>query len=60
MEQISALMDNELSPQDYGQAFRQLGDTPEAREIWETYHLIGDALRGQAGGINVAARVSAA
>jgi sigma-E factor negative regulatory protein RseA len=60
MEQISALMDNELSPQDSGQALRRLGDTPEAMESWETYHLIGDTLRGQAGGVNVAARVSAA
>lgn len=60
MEQISALMDNELSPQDSSQVLRRLDDTSEARECWETYHLIGDAMRGQAGGINVAARVSAA
>lgn len=60
MEQISALMDNELSPQDSSQALRRLDDTPEARESWETYHLIGDAMRGQAVSINVSSRVSAA
>lgn len=60
MEQISALMDNELSTQDSSQALRRLDDVPEARARWETYHLIGDAMRGQAGGIDVASRVSAA
>jgi sigma-E factor negative regulatory protein RseA len=60
MEQISALMDNELSSQDFSQALRRLDDTPEARESWETYHLIGDAMRGQAVSINVSSRVSAA
>ncbi len=60
MEQISALMDGELSPQDSSQALRRLDDTPEAREHWETYHLIGDAMRGQPFGVNVAGRVSAA
>ena len=60
MEQISALMDGELSPQDSSQALRRLDDTPEAREHWETYHLIGDAMRGQAFGVNVAGRISAA
>lgn len=60
MEQISALMDNELSLQDSSQALRRLEDTPEARESWETYHLIGDAMRGQVLGTNVSARVTAA
>lgn len=60
MEQISALMDGELSAQDSSQALRRLDDTPEARENWETYHLIGDAMRGQPFGISVAGRVSAA
>jgi negative regulator of sigma E activity len=31
MEQISALMDSELSPQDSNQALRRLEDTPEAK-----------------------------
>jgi len=59
MEQISALMDGELSTQDSGQALRRLDDTPEARESWEIYHLIGDAMRSQSFGINVTAGVSA-
>ena len=60
MEQISALMDNELSHQESGQALRRLGDTPEAMESWETYHLIGDLMRGQDTAVNVTSRVSAA
>jgi sigma-E factor negative regulatory protein RseA len=59
MEQISALMDGELSTQDSGQALRRLDDTPEARGSWEIYHLIGDTMRGQSFGINVAAGVAA-
>lgn len=60
MEQISALMDNELSGQDARQAMLRLDDTPGARESWATYHLIGDAMRGQGDMIDVADRVAAA
>lgn len=60
MEQISALMDSELSPQDSNQALRRLEDTPEAKETWDTYHLIGDLMRGQDTAVNVTGRVSAA
>ncbi len=60
MEQISALMDSELSPDDSAQALRRLEDTPESRETWDTYHLIGDSLRGQGLSINVITQVSAA
>jgi len=60
MEQISALMDSELSGQDAHQALLRLGDTPAARETWSTYHLIGDALRGQAAPVSVADRVATA
>lgn len=60
MEQISALMDNELQDQDARQALLRLGDTPDARESWATYHLIGDVMRGQSSTVNVAGRVSAA
>lgn len=60
MEQISALMDSELSGHDAHQALLRLGDTPAARETWATYHLIGDALRGQGAPVNVADRVAAA
>ncbi len=60
MEQISALMDNELSEQDARQAMLRLDDTTGARESWATYHLIGDALRGQGDMLDVADRVAAA
>lgn len=60
MEQISALMDNELQDQDARQALLRLGDTPEARESWATYHLIGDVMRGQGSSVNIAGRVLAA
>jgi len=60
MEQISALMDNELQGQDAHQALLRLGDTPEARDSWATYHLIGDVMRGQGSSVNVAGGVWAA
>ncbi len=60
MEQISALMDNELQDQDARQALLRLGDTPEARGNWAAYHLIGDVMRGQGSSINVSERVLAA
>lgn len=60
MEQISVLMDDELAGHDARQAMLRLGDSEEARERWATYHLIGDALRGQHAAVDVAARVSRA
>lgn len=60
MEQISALMDNELSGQNAHQALLRLDDNPGARESWATYHLIGDVMRGQGFPVNVAKHVSAA
>lgn len=60
MEKISALMDSELGGQDGHQAMLRLGDTPEARECWATYHLIGDVMRGQHAAVDVSARVAAA
>jgi sigma-E factor negative regulatory protein RseA len=60
MEQISALMDNELSEQEALQVMHRLDDTPAARESWATYHLIGDAMRGQGNQLDVAERVAAA
>lgn len=60
MENISALMDGESSEQETHQAMLRLGDTPEARESWAMYHLIGDAMRGQNAGINVSGRVASA
>lgn len=60
MEQISALMDNELSDQNAHQALLRLDDNPEARESWATYHLIGDVMRGQGSPVDVAEQVSVA
>ncbi len=60
MEKISALIDNELGEQEGHQALLRLGDTPEARECWSTYHLIGDAMRGQLAAVDVAGRVERA
>lgn len=60
MEQISALMDDELSGADSRQALNRLGDSEEARERWSTYHLIGDILRSQHAPLDVSARVSRA
>lgn len=42
--QISSLMDEVLSPQQMD-ALLQSMDTPQARECWQMYHLIGDVLR---------------
>ncbi|MBI4195938.1 MAG: sigma-E factor negative regulatory protein [Betaproteobacteria bacterium] len=47
MDRISALMDGEL---DEGQARREIGrlrEDAELRERWESFHLIGDAMRGE-------------
>lgn len=60
MENISALMDSESSVQETHQAMLRLGDTPEARESWALYHLIGDAMRGQNTGVDVVGRVATA
>jgi sigma-E factor negative regulatory protein RseA len=42
-EKISTLMDGEASDP---QVIQNLCADPRARETWNTYHLIGDALRG--------------
>jgi sigma-E factor negative regulatory protein RseA len=61
MEKISALMDGELDGHEAHQAMLRLNDTGEAREVWATYHLIGDAMRGEAmPAFDVAQRVTAA
>lgn len=60
MDKISALMDSELSGQETHQAMLRLGDTPEARDTWATYHLIGDVMRDQNVAVDVVDRVSLA
>lgn len=56
-ERISEWMDGELGGVQAELLLRRLGDS-EAQATWSTYHLIGDALRGDTG-CDVAARVTA-
>ncbi len=49
MERFSALMDGELEAQEADAELNRLKGDPEGLEAWETFHLIGDALRGQGG-----------
>jgi sigma-E factor negative regulatory protein RseA len=44
-EDISALMDGELSEDDAGRVFDRLKTDPTTRKNWAAYHLIGDVLR---------------
>jgi len=46
MDKISALMDGELDPHQSDQQYTRLKQDSDARACWNTYHLIGDALRG--------------
>lgn len=47
MEKLSALMDGELDERQAQQEFAQLRQDGESRQKWDTFHLIGDALRGE-------------
>lgn len=49
-EQISALLDDELSDQDAGRTIDTISQQNEHRETWDRYQLIGDAIRGEATG----------
>ena len=49
MERISALMDGELDDHEAAAQLRRLKEDPDLRAAWGTYHLIGDAMRGEAG-----------
>lgn len=46
MERISAFMDGEVEDQEVSAQLAGLKQYPAAREAWDTYHLIGDAMRG--------------
>lgn len=48
MEKLSALMDGELDAPEVQRELGALKNNAEALERWDTYHLIGDALRGDA------------
>ncbi len=59
-EQISALLDDELPGKDVDPVIAQLRECDELRQAWGRYHLIGDAIRGEAAvGVypDIAARV---
>jgi sigma-E factor negative regulatory protein RseA len=47
MERISALMDGELDDHEVVGELKRLKNDPKLLSAWETYHAIGDALRGQ-------------
>jgi len=44
-EQVSALLDGELLGDEFVGAVDFLADTPGARDSWDTYHLVGEAMR---------------
>ena len=46
-EQLSALLDDELSATESARMLDQLGQSSELRDYWDRYHLIGDVLRGE-------------
>lgn len=45
-EKLSSLMDGELDRDEARETIRQLGSNPQHRDQWDTYHLIGEVLRG--------------
>jgi sigma-E factor negative regulatory protein RseA len=45
-ERLSALMDGELQGEEFLSQLGRLQSDPGLRSTWDTYHLIGDALRG--------------
>jgi sigma-E factor negative regulatory protein RseA len=47
MDKISALMDGELDARQAQQEFARLEQSGELQQKWNTFHLIGDALRGE-------------
>ena len=57
-QEISSLMDGELDPHESERAIRECGTSPAAKQSWETYHVIGEVLRGDSyRRIDIAARV---
>jgi sigma-E factor negative regulatory protein RseA len=55
-EKLSALVDGELDRSDALAVIKSLGQDAEARTDWDCYHLIGDALRGDADGASARRR----
>lgn len=62
-EQISAFMDGELPAEECELLIRRLAASSELADCWRTYHLVGDALRGElaaGGAMELAPRVGLA
>lgn len=47
-QKISDLMDGEVDADQLEQAWKAAATDADAREAWDTYHLIGDCMRGDA------------
>lgn len=47
MDRISSLMDGELDGSEAQAAYARVREQPELRDAWSTFHLIGDAMRGE-------------
>ena len=47
MERISAFMDGESGTAETRQAIGRLEDDAKSKDMWATYHLIGDVMRGE-------------
>mgnify|MGYP003346391498 CR=1 FL=1 len=47
MERISAFMDGESRAAETRQAIGRLEDDAKSKDMWATYHLIGDVMRGE-------------
>ena len=47
MERVSALMDGELNETQMSQHLAFLKEHPDLIDSWDTFHLIGDVLRGE-------------
>jgi sigma-E factor negative regulatory protein RseA len=44
-ERVSALVDGQLSGEEFVQTLAELESDPQARAQWDTYHLVGDVMR---------------
>lgn len=44
-EQVSALVDGQVRGEEFTQTLGYLASTPQAHDTWDTYHLIGAAMR---------------
>jgi len=44
-EWVSALVDGQLRGEEFARTVAYLASSPEARDTWDTYHLVGDLMR---------------